>query len=265
MKSGRDFAGSLAIAVILLASLSLTDAQVLRQAEVKAPARLSFEVASIRPHKGTITFSMDPSIRGRRVTATASTLLDLITTAYGVKYYQISGAPAWAASEHYDLEAKAEDGRSPLTMDQCRQMLQTLLTDRFQLKVHRESEEVPVYALVVGKNGPKLKTMAAEATGGGFVRGSSQGLHIEATKWTMARLASQLSVTAGRPVVDKTGLQGYYAFTLDWFPADRPMPADLDVLDMFQAVQEQLGLKLEPAKGSVEKLVIDHAEKPSEN
>ena len=85
------------------------------------------------------------------------------------------------------------------------------------------------------------------------------------TKWTMESLAAQLAYTAGHPVVDKTGLQGYYAFTVDWFPANRTMPPDLDVPDMFQALQEQLGLKLEPTKGLVEKLVIDHVEKPSEN
>jgi uncharacterized protein (TIGR03435 family) len=228
--------------------------------------RPSFEVASIKPHGGVITFSMDPQIRGRRVVGTASTLFDLITTAYGIRYDQIAGAPGWAETEHYDLEAKAEDGDRPLTRPELRQMLQNLLADRFQLKIHRETRDVPVYALVVGKNGPKLKAAAADATGGSSVRGKPTGvLHMETAKGTLAGLASQLSGTAGRPVLDKTGLAGYYAYTLDWFPANRPMPPDLDVPDMFQALQDQLGLRLESTKGPVEKIVIDHAEKPSGN
>lgn len=226
--------------------------------------RLAFEVASIKLHPGMITLSMDPSIKGRRVTATASTLLDLITTAYGVRYDQISGAPGWSDKDHYDLDAKAPDGYRPLTKEEMRQMLQTLLAERFHLQVHRETQEVPMYALVVAKNGPKLKE-STDTKGGFSVRGTDRGLHMETTRGTMAQLADQLSFTAGHPVVDKTGLAGYYAYTMDWFPANRTMPPDLDAPTMFQAVQEQLGLKLEATKGPVEKLVIDHAEKPTEN
>src|SRR5579872_1787212 len=101
----------------------------------------SFEVASIKAHPGIITSSSDPRVKGSRVTATASTLLDMITTAYHVRYDQISGAPGWASSEHYDLEARAGD--QPITNEQMRTMLQALLADRFQLRVHRETREIP--------------------------------------------------------------------------------------------------------------------------
>jgi uncharacterized protein (TIGR03435 family) len=231
---------------------------------VRAQDRLSFDAASVKPHKGEVTFSADPSPRGRRVTANASTLLDMITYAYGVRYDQISGAPNWANSDHYDIEATSE-GQGPLTASQAKEMTRSLLGERFQLKVHREAQEVPVYALVVGKGGPKFKPAAADATGSSFTRGSEKGLHMEATKVTMEGLARQLSSTTDRPVVDRTGLAGYYAFTLDWYPANRIPPPDMDVPSMFAAVQEQLGLRLEPSKGQVEKLVIDHAEKPSAN
>jgi uncharacterized protein (TIGR03435 family) len=227
-------------------------------------ARVSFEVASIKLHPGTITMSSDPAVRGRRVTGTASTLLDLITTAYGVKYEQVSGGPGWVDSDHYDIDAKAE-GEGTLTKEQARQMLQTLLAERFQLKIHRETKEVPVYALVVGRNGPKLKETSADAPGNNFVRGSGAGLHMEATRGTMEQLARQLSNTAGRPVVDKTGLTGYYAYTLDWIPASRTPEPDSDTPSMLTAIQEQLGLKLERARGPIEMLLVDHAEKPSEN
>jgi uncharacterized protein (TIGR03435 family) len=251
--------------VIIIMTMAMMIPAALAQQENKGAGSLSFEVVSIKQQKGQITFSRDPSIHGRRVTATASTLLDLIKTAYGVRYDQISGVPGWASSEHYDIEAKAEDRDVVLTMDECRVMLRAVLAERFQLKAHRETQEIPMYALVVGKSGPKMKPVGVDATGGGFVRSNDQGNHMKTTKGTMAQLADQLSVTAGRPVVDKTGLQGYYAYSLAWFPANRTMPPDLPAPDMFQAVRDQLGLKLESVKGPSEKLVIDYVEKPSEN
>ena len=229
-----------------------------------AAAQPSFEVASIRPHLGVVTFSADPAVRGSRVTGTASTLMDMITSAYGIRYAQVSGGPSWINSDRYDIDAKAP-GDGPPTADQARKMMQNLLAERFQLKVHRETKEVPIYALVVGKNGPKLKESAQGAAAGGFVQATDKGLHMEAKKGTMEKLASQLSVTAGRPVMDKTGLTGTYEYTLDWSPANRIPSADSDDPSMFTALQEQLGLRLESTKGPQETLVIDRAERPSEN
>jgi len=105
-------------------------------------------------------------------------------------------------------------------------MLQKLLADRFQLKNHRETKDVPAYALVIGKNGPKLKESGADATGSNSVQAGRPGMHMEAKKGTMEQLARQLSVTAGRPVVDRTGLTGYYAYILDWSPANRAPEPD---------------------------------------
>lgn len=247
---------------LLLAVAGVAIAQ--SPAQPQPEARAAFDVASVKLHPGTITSSSDPAVRGRTVTGTASTLLDLITTAYGVKYEQISGGPNWVNSDHYDISAKAE-GEGTLTKVQAQQMLQSLLEDRFQLKIHRETKEVPVYALVIGKNGPKLKETSADAPGNNFVRGSITGLHMEATRGTMEQLARQLSGTAGRPVIDRTGLTGYYAYTLDWIPANRDPEPDSDTPSMVTAIQEQLGLKLERAKGPIEMLIIDRAEKPSGN
>lgn len=226
---------------------------------------LSFDVASIKLRHGEITFSADPSVRGRTVEATASTLTDLITYAYSVRYEQVAGAPGWAGSEHYDIVAKA-DGEGILADAQSRQMYQILLADRFRLKVHRESQEVAVYALIVGKNGPKLAAAAPDAAGGFSVTGRPSGeLHLEAKKTTMEGLARQLSNTAGRPVLDRTGLTGFYAFTLDWIPATSTPLSAMETPSMFTAVQEQLGLRLQSSKGMIEKLVVDGAERPSEN
>jgi uncharacterized protein (TIGR03435 family) len=232
--------------------------------EAAAQSTASFDVASIKLHPEPITMSADPSVRGSSVIATASTLLDMIRSAYGVRYDQISGGPNWIRSDHYDLAAKVE-GDGTITQDQMRQMLQSLLADRFQLKIHREMKEAPVYELVLGKNGPKLKEAATDAKPGSMTRGTASGMHMEVTKGTMDQLARQLSNTAGRPVVDKTGLTGSYAYTLDWVPANRAPDADSETASIFTAVQEQLGLKLESAKAQVETIVIDRAEKPSGN
>jgi uncharacterized protein (TIGR03435 family) len=231
---------------------------------VVAQENASFEVASIKLHPGVVTMS-GGGVRGATFSETAVTLRDLIQSAYDLRIDQISGGPSWMESERYDIAAKAE-GEAPIAKEQLPKMLQALLAERFKLKVHRETRETPVYELVVGKSGPKLKEASANAKEGGFTRGSNTGaMHSEISKGTMDQLARQISLTAGRPVIDKTGLTGYYAYTLDWASANRPPDADSDTPSMFTAVQEQLGLKLESTKAPVEVLVVDRAEKPSEN
>jgi uncharacterized protein (TIGR03435 family) len=233
-------------------------------AAVAAAQPTSFEVTSIKVHPEPVTFSADPEVRGSRIVGTASTLLDMITAAYQVKYEQVSGGPGWVGSIHYDFAAKAP-GDAPPTEEQAKQMLQNMLAERFQLKIHRDKKDVPVYALVVGKNGPTMKPSTADAPGNNFTRADEAGMHMEATHGTMEHLATQLSSTAGRPVHDRTGLTGYFAFKLDWLPANRTPEPNSNKVSIFTAVQEQLGLKLEPAKGQIDVLVIDRAEKPTEN
>jgi uncharacterized protein (TIGR03435 family) len=221
----------------------------------------AFEVASIKPHPGIVNFSADPQPRGNRVTATASTLLDMVTTAYNVRYDQISRAPGWANSDHFDLEAKAN---SAITLAQMRPMLQTLLAERFELQIHRELKEVPIYALVVAKGGPKLRESIPQDAPKGQITGDRSGMHMEVSEGTMEQLALRLSGNgAGRPVMDKTGLTGKYTYKLNWVNGT---PArDSEWPSLFVALQEQLGLKLESTRGPSEFIVIDHAEKPSPN
>jgi uncharacterized protein (TIGR03435 family) len=224
----------------------------------------SFDVATIKLRKGVITHASGPFVQGRTMTGTALTLRDLITEAYAVRYEQLTGGPGWIGDDHYDLMAKSE-GDGALTRAESREMLQALLAERFHLQVHRETQEVPMYALVVGKGGPKLKSSAPDATGGYSVRSTDRGVRMEAARSTMENLSRQLSGNSGRPVVDKTGLSGLYAFTLDWWPMNRTQPPDIDAPSMFDALEEQLGLKLEPFRGPLEKLVIDRAERPAGN
>jgi uncharacterized protein (TIGR03435 family) len=228
-------------------------------------ARTAFEVATVKFHPEPITSAYDPAVRGERVVAMAITLKDIIQVAYGLRGDQVAGGPAWVHSDHYDLAAKAE-GSAVISRAEMRAMLQNLLATRFGLQFHREMREQQVYELVIGKDGPKFKPVEPDAKGGMSIRTTVENaLHMEVTRGNIEALASQLSVTAGRHVVDKTGLTGYYAYTLDWFPENRILEPHGDAPSMFAALQEQLGLKLESGKASIDTLVIDGAQKPSEN
>jgi uncharacterized protein (TIGR03435 family) len=228
-----------------------------------AAAQPKFEVATVKLHPEPVTSWSDPFVRGTRVAGTASTLMELITYAYDLGHDQISGGPSWATSLRYDVTAKAEG--DTLSREQARLMMQTLLAERFQLQTHRETKEFPVYALVIGKSGHKLKPSSADATGRSFVNSGSNGMHMEAAKGTMDQLARQLTNTAGRRVINRTGLDGLWAYKMDWLPAGQSAAPDSDTVSLFTAIQEQLGLKLEPTKAPIELLIIDRAEKPAEN
>jgi bla regulator protein blaR1 len=253
----------------------------------RAQAPKQFEVASIKP--------ADPNGRGMRVqfapggrlTMNGATVKFLIQQAYGVKDFQITGGPNWIGSDRYDISTKAE-GEGDITPEQVKPMMQALLADRFKLTLHRETKEQPVYALVVGKNGPKLKESAPEENVGardGASDGPRRGgMQIRMTRgqitaqgMSMEMLANQLSNRLGRNVLDKTELKGSYDFTLEFTPegtqpmgprdggAEAPPPPESGAPSIFTAVQEQLGLKLESQKGQVELLVLDRIERPSEN
>jgi uncharacterized protein (TIGR03435 family) len=141
-------------------------------------------------------------------------------------------------------------------------MLRTLLAERFQLQVHHEMREVPMYALVVAKNGPKLKEWSPDTAPMGRITGDGSGMHMEVSKGAMAQLASRLSSNgAGRPVIDKTDLTGVYSYKLDWVNAPG---SDSELPSLVVALQEQLGLKLEAIKGMSDIIVIDRAERPCE-
>jgi bla regulator protein blaR1 len=230
-----------------------------------------YEVASIKPSQP----GSRPSIRSvsgsGKLNATNATLKALIGFAYNVRDYQISGGPNWLGSTGYDIVATPEHPVDPTpdNIDYFRAMLRSLLTQRFKLTVSRQTKELPVYALVVAKDGPKFKEVEKWQKGADMrIRGGAGQMIAE--KVTMALLAQTLSNIAGRSVVDQTGLTGYYDFKLEWTPDEigQPAPVVLEPRDrpsIFTALQEQLGLKLDSQKGPVEILVIDHAEKASEN
>ncbi len=339
----RAIAGTVLAAWIcsLVHAQSSTDAK-------PAEARPEFEVASIKPSPlpGRGTIRLDPQ-KGAgmddpgRVTYTLSTIRDLIVEAYGVKRYQVSGGPKWLDSERFDIVAKVPEGA---TKEQVRVMLQNLLAERFKLTVHRESKELPVYALVVAAKGPKLKDSTTADTptsdshptedgrgqagaqaatpppalprdlekggvkigsdgcpeappmtagrAGNFMMMTPNGACMISNGQTMDGLATQLSNRLDRPVIEQTGLKGKYDLRLRYDPSSTPggrgggtvrmiaagpgpgpagdpanrIGPDGDPPSIFDALQEQLGLKLEAKKGPADLLVIDHVEKtPTEN
>ncbi len=240
----------------------------------------SFEVASIKPNASSdhrVMIRMQP---GGRFSATGMTTRMLITQAFDIREFQVMGAPGWTDSDHFDINAKAESSMERITPAQLRPMLKSLLVERFQLKYHEETKELPVYSLVVAKSGAKLK--ASETPQGGApvpqMRRIGRG-EMNANGAPMAVVAWMISQLLGRDVIDNTGLKGNYDVKLEWtlepgqggaFPGAPPPPGALPPADangptLFTALQEQLGLRLESTKGPVTVLVIDSIAKPTEN
>jgi len=259
----------------------------LSEAQSAAP---TFEVASIRPHPlppGAIrpsvwmpTFQCDPTLHcgvvGSRFREMAVSLADLIIDAYKVKESQILGLPGWADSRSnlYDVDAKIGEATS-VTADEARLMLRSLLADLFQLRVHQEKRELPVYALVLAKSGAKLvpnqarcssttnrRSGAAKGTGDGDAAPAGDSGYL--LPW--AFYAEQLSKRAGRLVIDETGMNGAGYCTSDGrSPTLAVLVAASNGTSLFTAIEEEWGVKLEPRRATVDVVVVDHAERPSEN
>jgi uncharacterized protein (TIGR03435 family) len=226
-------------------------------------ARPAFEVASVKPNTSGGTqggVRSDPE----RLTATNATVRQLLLFAYNLPDYQLLG-PHSIETERYDVTAKA-----PIPGDtaQLRSMLQTLLTDRFRLKLHRETKTVPVFWLITAKNGPKLRKFE-EGKQAPAIRPGIHAIYAGfAAGATVPQLADLLSRYLQQPVLDKTGVDGRFSIQLEWAfdatpQAGAPGPETSDPgASLFTAVQEQLGLKLEPHRSDVEFLVIDSVQKP---
>lgn len=195
------------------------------------------------------------TVSGSRIIVKNVTLSELIHVAYDLpatntQDYQISGAPSWATAggDYYDIEARAA-GDGTTSTDQARLMLQTLISDRFRMKFHRESKVIPVYEVVISKSGLKMKKMPPPPWPPAAARQQRNSVE---------DLDTMISRFADRPIVDKTGLAGIFEFA-HWDQAD------LEESSISVLVEDRLGLRLDPAKRQVEVIVIDHVEKPTEN
>lgn len=196
------------------------------------------------------------------VRAVNVTLKRCISGSYEVAEDRVLGGPEWAEYDRFDITAKADQ---PFDNDVLNVMLQTLLADRFKLVLHRESRRGEAMVLEVAKNGPTL-----QPAGDGRSSWKDMHDHLEATKITIGEFAKILSRDLKLPVLDRTGLAGTYNFTLRWNPAkadglDHDEAISALRLEMSSAIARQLRLTLKPRRMPIEMLVIDHAEKPSEN
>jgi uncharacterized protein (TIGR03435 family) len=282
------------IGLALLAIIGLAHSQ-----NATPVSSMAFEVASVKANtSGTRAARITGGLGNPRFAATNVTLRMLITLAFNVRNFEISGTTGLLDSDRYDIEAKA--GESKPTVEQSRSMLQALLADRFKLAAHRETKEMPIYVLLPDKNGIKL----AEPKEGSCVTfvpnspppppGQPRPVYcsdiwigpnsISGAKIPMAGFVAELSGILGRPVIDKTGYTGTFDVHLEFSSegvasygaggfggAAFPPGVGGDAVDtdsrptIFTAVQEQMGLKLESQRGPSETLVIDHIEKPDAN
>ena len=313
---------------VVAATFALTIARLFSQAPPQKP---SFDVISIKPSPpiGTGPMRIGGGAQGDRFTMNSATLRMLLQIAYQrigntllPGQLQIIGGPGWMDSDRYDVQAKTDCSGGTIPRERLQLMVQSLLEDRFRLKAHLETRELPIYNLVAGKDGPKIKRSADQTPpafapplpgpceppapplpggrgvsfgpgsppprGAAFIMMGTSGMTVRATATPLAVVVRMLQQQLGRTIVDKTGLEGLFDFELTFSPEGLespfgrgfPLPpppvgaptgsasaaptAPDPVPSLFTAIQE-LGLKLESAKGPVEVLVIDSVEKPTEN
>jgi bla regulator protein BlaR1 len=283
-----------ASALALPVSLGLFDVPLLRAQAPPAVPALAFEVASVKPNKSGEARASFGGRPGGQVVVINNTLRNMIRNAYELQEYQIVGGPDWINDDRFDIVAKAAN--SDATRLQLAAMVQTLLADRFKLVVHRETRQVPIYALVMARSdkrlGPRLQpsTVDCEALFTAARRGGAPppsappgerppcGIRLVPGRMMaggslLSDVGRNLAPFTGRLVIDQTGLTGRFDLDLEWTPDQMPQaqpgappavlpPPPSDGPSLFAAVQEQWGLKLDAARGPVEVLVIDSAERP---
>ena len=231
------------------------------------------EAATIKPVKEANPTRIHENVEGRRLSTRYTSVRDLMMMAYEVDPHQIVDGPAWIVSDEYDIDLVTGDG-IPIGGDREEAIFRQLLTDRFQLKFHREQRMMNVYVLGVAKGGPKLNSAGVNETENSGCQGLGQCFFKKRSVANFARFMQ--FIVLDRPVVDRTGIDGTFDFTLTWTPDETQfanmgvrVPTQADNANappgLFTAMQEQLGLKLEPEKIPAEVLVIDRVERPSEN
>jgi uncharacterized protein (TIGR03435 family) len=259
-----------------LAALAISTSAMLAQSPALRPKFDAFEVATVKAADSDAKSGRYITMQGaNRFVEKDYTLKLLIAAAYDLNPRTISGGPAWITTDHYDIQAVTPGDVRP-DHDEQMSMLRSLLADRFKLTFHREPKVFSIYQLELAKNGPKLKESTARpddpvVVGPGVVY--PQRIVLPGRNATMGNFVSLLQrAILDRPVVDKTGLSGRYDFDLDWAPDETqfggdvpPATATATSPPLFEAIQQELGLKLEATKGPVDALVVDTAERPAAN
>jgi uncharacterized protein (TIGR03435 family) len=223
----------------------------------------AFDVVSVKPSPPDGRYGFKP-LPGGKFVATSLSLRSLIALAFTGFDDQFEGVPKWADDAKYDINAQA--GRE-VEMYEMQQMLQSLLLDRFKLVINRETRQMSVYDLVVAKGGPKLRPAdPSRRPDSSSARGKFTGIGC-----SLPWLVASLTPIVHRHVIDKTGLDGRYDFTLEYDPSraaavvDEAASASSGAPSIFTALEGQLGLKLVPTKGPIDVFIIQHIERPSEN
>lgn len=258
-------------------SLRVAVAIALVAAGARAQSRPSFdafEVAAIKPTPADSSGRFITMQGGNRFVARGHTLLTLVAAAYNLNPRAISGGPPWTDTDRYDILASTPGAVRP-NLEEQMGMLRKLLAERFELSFHRTQKELPLYALTVAKNGPMITENKSAPDAQPVLVNSifPDRVKLPARNATMAEFASMMQrAVLDRPVVDKTGLTARYDFDLEWAPDESQFSGRVTVAaseppkpDLFAALQQQLGLRLEASKGPVEALVIDRAGRPSAN
>ena len=248
-----------------VAALSIATAALLAQ---------SFEVATIKPTEPDWKGGRYMTMKGAQFAAKNFTLRYLIASAYDLSLGAVSGGPSWIDDDHYDILAKTPGDVKPSPEEQM-SMLRQLIGDRFQLSFHREPKQFSIYVLSISKGGPKLREPTPSPNGPQPLIFSiaPNAVKLPAREATVAELASVMQrAVLDRPIVDKAGLSGRYDFDLEWTPEETQFnnlglhgTAESTKPDLFAAIQQQLGLRLEATRGPIEAMVIDKIERPSPN
>ena len=263
---------ALGITFALAAASAATVLPLRSQAQPQKP---HIEVASIKPNDAGPRGSNSTNTEHGTLTATNVTLRSLILLAYNLSDYELIGGPEWVGTATFDIQAKSD--ADPNAKPNPRGLIQALVEDRFQLRTHRETRELPVFLLTVTKGGPKIQRAEGQpdpsnpSRGAGSVSRTPVSTEIKGTAVTIPQLIRLLSPHVERTIIDKTNLTGDFDFSLKFArPMISALPTASDagnsgLPDFFTAIQEQLGLKLESGKGPVEVLMIDSVDKPKPN
>ncbi|MFZ0339308.1 MAG: TIGR03435 family protein [Terracidiphilus sp.] len=264
----RRFLWRLLIAGVAASAFSQTNSAAAQssnpQNAAAAETASTFEVAVIKPHDPN-SYHNSFSFRGDRFSLDDQTVSRMIAFAFATNQNQIVDAPSWIRDEHYDMDGTTSFAADPSVPEQ-QQLIRKLLADRFDLSFHREKRELGVYALVVAKGGPKLVTAAhPDAQPSQHNEGHGTQTTRSFTSAAMSDFVLTMQFFLDRPLVDQTGLTGRYDFSLTYTYADASSSDPDAPPPLFTAIQEQLGLKFQPAKAATDVLVVDRVERPPAN
>jgi len=236
-----------------------------------------FDVATIKASDPNSRTGAGLGAEGRHISYTNQTVKDLVLLAYGIQEKQLVDAPAWLGTEKYDIDGVPDIEGTP-NLRQMQEMFRKLLADRFNLKVHMERRDLAVYALALGKGGPKIAKSQGDPDGLPHenLRPTPQLVTLKVTNASMSDFMGEMQMILDKPMVNQTGLTGRFDFTLQWAPDESQLSAiGMHISppegspnaqpELFTAIQEQLGLKLDAVKAPADVLVIDKVERPSAN